>query len=210
MEWNEEARTPHCNTENVWMTTGVTVCPVACIDSSEVEFKPGEKTCVNVNVDKSPVQVERPGLYVVRFYARTSESSDREDDNAALDNILPVRVYADVGQTVVDDGEDNHTGHHAKHGTYPAAERYAANHARRNRIQLIHKAEVVGRRADTPGFQQTTEGIEHARQRIDNQQVQRNVYPRHLRRFCFRRWRRCFTEAGLVPQHHTKATAISA
>ena len=143
--------------------------------------------------------------------ARQAEAHDQEqdddgdDDDRALDDELPVRVYADVGQTVVDDGEDNHTGHHAKHGPYPAAERHAANHARRNRIQLIHKAEVVGRRADTPGFEQTTEGIKHARQRIDDQQVQRNVDPGH---FCGFRvsadGENVFTEAGLVPQHPHK------
>lgn len=45
-----------------------------------------------------------------------------EDDDAALDNVLPVRVDADIGQAVVDDGEDDHPGHHAPHRTHPAGE----------------------------------------------------------------------------------------
>ena len=44
MEWNEETRTPHCNTEKcVGCLLCGHVCPVACIDLGEVKFKPGEK-----------------------------------------------------------------------------------------------------------------------------------------------------------------------
>ena len=42
-----------------------------------------------------------------------------EDNNRPLNNVLPVRVDADIGQAVVDDGEDNHPGHHAEYGPYP-------------------------------------------------------------------------------------------
>ncbi len=94
-----------------------------------------------------------------------------EDNNRPLNNVLPVRVDADIGQAVVDDGEDNHPGHHAEYSPYPAAERYAAHHTGGDGVQFVHKAEVIGRRADTTGFQQAAEGVEHAGEGIDHQQV---------------------------------------
>ncbi len=44
----------------------------------------------------------------------------RAGNDDALDDLLPVGVYVDEGQAVVDDLEDKHAGYHAAHGTYAA------------------------------------------------------------------------------------------
>jgi len=81
--------------------------------------------------------------------------------SAAFFRYFTVRVHADVSQAVVDYGKDNYPGHDACDRTHTAGEGDAAHHAGGNRIQLIHKAEVVGGATNTARFQQTAKRIEH-------------------------------------------------
>ncbi len=97
------------------------------------------------------------------------------------------------------------------HGPYPAAERYAAHHTGGDGVQFVHKAEVIGRRADTTGFQQAAEGVEHPGEGIDHQQVQRHVDPGDFRRFRVTADSEdVLPKRVLVHRIQTKKTAISA
>ncbi len=80
--------------------------------------------------------------YFLRAYFHGSEVSG-ENDNAAADNVLPVQVYPDIGQAIVDDGKDIEAGHRRR----PSPLRRFINDTPRPRAAIAsssYEAEVVG------------------------------------------------------------------
>ncbi len=129
----------------------------------------------------------------------------RQNDDAALDDELPVRADADIGQTIVDQGEDKYAGDHTCDSSHPAGKRHPAHHARRDGIQLVHEAEVVGGTTDPACFQHAAEGVEDPSQRIDHHQIDRHVDAGDLGCLGIAAdGEDVLAKAGLVPQHPDK------
>ncbi len=89
--------------------------PVACIDLGEVKFKRRKRTRVNAVARRRAFRraclrcaglSDTSKVIGLDNYLRARISAIQrhgENDNAAFDNVLPVRVYPDIGQAIVDD-----------------------------------------------------------------------------------------------------------
>ena len=88
--------------------------------------------------------------------------ADRRDNDDALDNLLPVRVDADEGESVVDDAEDQHADDHARHGADAAGVGDAAHDAGGDRVELIVEAVGGGRAARPRALEETREPVEQS------------------------------------------------
>ena len=120
-------------------------------------------------VFRRPLNRQANLLFFLRVFQRIDGHG--QNDNRTFDDVLPIRVYADIAQAVVNQGKDNHADNHAEYRTDTAAERHAADHTGCNRVHFIHKTQIVGGRTDASRLQQAAESVKHAGQGVDANQV---------------------------------------
>ncbi len=101
----------------------------------------------------------------------TNIESNGCDDDHAFNDELPVRIDTDIGQAIVDDTEDQNTGHNARHRTDSAGCRDSADHAGRDRIKLVHIPVAIRCAAGTSRFQYTCKSVQSACNGVDVDQV---------------------------------------